>query len=726
MSLTQSTIESDSEWLSNEIRSYDDSSDLSSDLSLVQKAYAFSQMKHNSQMRKSGEPYFIHCQETARTLASWRMDTKTIIGGLLHDVLEDTQTTPTELSNIFGSEIAQMVEGVTKINMISFRDIENQAENLRKMILAISKDVRVVLIKLADRLHNMRTLQYLEPDSQTKIAQETLEVYAQLALRLGMARVSSELKDLAMKYIDRETYDEISLLIEREVSERGNQIEEFSQILSNLLLEADIQSDVKGRRKDIYGISQKMQTRGLSFENIYDLFAFRVLVNSESDCYASLGVIHSKWMPVPGRIKDYIAMPKSNGYQSLHTTVIGPGGRPVEIQIRTFEMHITAEYGIAAHWRYKEGGPSSDDDQRFSWLRQIVEDMQDLRDPRLFMESIKSELFPDEVYVFTPKGDVKVLPLGATPIDFAFSVHTEVGYQTVGARVNNKTVPLRYELKSGDRVEVITRSGSKPSRDWLKYAKSSRARSKIRHWIREAEREESIKLGLDLLQSEMQSRRLNIKGIAKSDILLEVAEQLSLPGAEELLANIGFGKISEHHVVNLLAPETHEEKEEIEIKADKSKIHHPSSGVRVGGVGQAFIRFAKCCNPIPGDDIVGFITRGRGVTIHVSNCKEISGEVERILSAEWDIQGDSVYSVEIFIESDDKKGLLADLAAAIAKEGVNIESASISTESMSATSTFTIQVSNLNHLDKVMDSIRHIKGVKNVTRKTKRVIDILP
>ena len=717
MSLTQSTTESDSKWLVNEIRNYDDSSDLS----LVQKAYAFSQMKHNSQMRKSGEPYFIHCQETARTLASWRMDTKTIIVGLLHDVLEDTQTTPAELSNIFGSEITQMVEGVTKINMISFRDIENQAENLRKMILAISKDVRVVLIKLADRLHNMRTLQYLKPDSQIKIAQETLEVYAQLALRLGMARVSSELKDLAMKYIDRETYDEISQLIEREVSERGNQIEEFSQILSNILLEADIQSDVKGRRKDIYGISQKMQTRGLSFENIYDLFAFRVLVNSESDCYASLGVIHSKWMPVPGRIKDYIAMPKSNGYQSLHTTVIGPGGRPVEIQIRTFEMHITAEYGIAAHWRYKEGGPSSDDDQRFSWLRQIVEDMQDLRDPRLFMESIKSELFPDEVYVFTPKGDVKVLPLGATPIDFAFSVHTEVGHQTVGARVNNKTVPLRYELKSGDRVEVITRSGAKPSRDWLKYAKSSRARSKIRHWIREAEREESIKLGLDLLQSEMQSRRLNIKGIAKSDELLEVAKQLNLPGAEELLANIGFGKISEHHVVNLLAPETQEEKEEIEIKADKSKIHHPSSGVRVGGVGQAFVRFAKCCNPIPGDDIVGFITRGRGVTIHVSDCKEISGEVERILSAEWDIQGDSVYSVEIFIESDDKRGLLADLAAAIAKEGVNIESASISTESMSATSTFTIQVSNLNHLDKVMDSIRHIKGVKNITRKTKRM-----
>jgi GTP diphosphokinase / guanosine-3',5'-bis(diphosphate) 3'-diphosphatase len=714
MSLTQST-ESDAEWLINEIRNYDDSSDLS----LVQKAYSFSQMKHKGQMRKSGEPYFSHCQETARTLASWRMDSKTIIGGLLHDVLEDTQTSSADLSSIFGPEITQMVEGVTKINMISFRDIENQAENLRKMILAISKDARVILIKLADRLHNMRTLQYLKSESQIRIAQETLEVYAQLALRLGMARVSSELKDLAMKYIDKETYDEISQLIEREVSERGNQIEEFSQVLRNILLEADIQSDVKGRRKDIYGISQKMRTRGLSFENIYDLFAFRVLVNSESDCYASLGVIHSKWMPVPGRIKDYIAMPKSNGYQSLHTTVIGPGGRPVEIQIRTFDMHITAEYGIAAHWRYKEGGPSSDDDKRFSWLRQIVEDMQDLRDPRLFMESIKSELFPDEVYVFTPKGDVKVLPLGATPIDFAFSVHTEVGFQTVGARVNNQTVPLRYELKSGDRVEVITRSGAKPSRDWLKHAKSSRARSKIRHWIREAEREESIKLGLELLQSEMQSRRLNIKSVAKSNELLEVAKQLNLPSAEELLAHIGFGKISEHHVVNLLAPETQEE-EKVEIGADKSRIHHPSSGVRVGGVGEPFVRFGKCCNPIPGDDIVGFITRGRGVTIHVSDCKEISGEIERILPAEWDIQGDSLYSVEISIESDDKRGLLADLAAAIAKEGVNIESASISTESMSATSTFTIQVSNLNHLNKVMDSIRHIKGVKNVTRKAKR------
>lgn len=714
MSLAQTALEFDCEWLINEIRTYENTSDLS----LVRKAYEYGQIKHHGQFRRSGEPYFVHCQETARILASWRMDSKTIIAGILHDVIEDTDATSEELTKIFGPEITQMVEGVTKINKISFQAIENQAENFRRMILAISKDVRVILIKLADRLHNMRTLQYLKPESQQKVARETMEIYSQLALRLGMARLSSELKDLAFMYLDNEAYNEIRQLVEQEIEERGNQIEEFSQLLKSILAEADIQAEVEGRLKDIYGINQKMKSRGLPFENIYDLFAFRVLVSSENDCYTSLGVIHSKWVPVPGRIKDFIAMPKSNGYQSLHTTVIGPGGRPVEIQIRTLEMHINAEYGIAAHWKYKEGGQFSDDDRRFSWLRRIVEDMQELKDPRTFMESIKSELFPEEVYVFTPKGEIKVLPQGATPIDFAFSIHTEIGYQAVGAKVNGQPVPLKYELKSGDRVEIITRSGAKPSRDWLKYAKSSSARSKIRHWIKETERAESIKLGLDLLQSEMQSRRLNIKGLTKSDELLEVAKQLNLPSIDELLASIGFGKISEQHVVNLLAPETQEEKPEIEL--DKSKIRYPVSGVKVGDVGDPFVRFAKCCNPIPGDDIVGFVTRGRGVTIHVYNCQEISGEEERILPAEWNIQGNSLYSVEISIESDDKRGLLADLAAAIAKEGVNIESASISTENMSATSTFTIQVSNLDHLNRVMDNLRHIKGVRNVFRRTKR------
>jgi GTP pyrophosphokinase len=396
--------------------------------------------------------------------------------------------------------------------------------------------------------------------------------------------------------------------------------------------------------------------------------------------------------------------------------VIGPGGKPVEIQIRTVEMHIVSEYGIAAHWRYKEGGPSSDEDRRFSWLRRIVEDMQELGNPRHFMESIRSELFPEEVYVFTPKGEVKILPQGATPIDFAFSVHTEIGFQCVGARANGMTVPLKYELKSGDIIQIISRTGSKPSKDWLKYAKSARARSKIRHWIREEERTESIKLGQDLLLSEMKSRRLDSKGILKSDELLEAASQLNLPSIEDLLAHIGYGKVSEQHIVNFLAPDT----EEKEPEPEKVKRHHPSGGVTVGGVGDPFVRFAKCCNPIPGDEIVGFITRGRGVTIHVENCREISGETERILDAEWDVQDDSVYPVEISIESDNKRGILADLATAISKEGINIESANISTENSTAASSFTIQVSSLDHLNKVMDNIRHIKGIKRVERKLKQ------
>jgi len=712
--IEQAVIEKDSMWLINEIKEYD--SELDSDL--IQRAYDFSQLKHNSQLRKSGEPYFIHCQETARILASWRLDYNTIAAGLLHDILEDTDTKPAEMIKVFGQEITQMVEGVTKINKISFRDIENQAESLRKMILAITKDIRVVLIKLADRLHNMRTLEYLNKGSQTKKAQETLEIYAQLAHRLGMERVSAELKNLSMMYLDRQSYDEISKKVAYEVKARQSQIDEISNVIQESLKEAEIQGRVEGRLKDIYSIYQKMRSRGIPFDGIYDLFAFRVIVNSINDCYASLGIIHSKWKPIPGRIKDYIAMPKTNGYQSLHTTVIGLKGKPIEIQIRTLEMHTIAEYGIAAHWRYKEGGSWSDEDMRFMWLRQIVEDMQELRNPRHFMESVKSELFPEEVYVFTPKGEVKVLPYGATPIDFAFSVHTEVGYQTVGSRVNGSSVSLKHELKSGDIVEITTRSGARPSKDWLKYVKSARARSKVRHWIREQERGESIKLGQELLVAELQSRRIVTKGILKSNELLNVAKQLKLLTTEDLLAHIGYGKVSEQHVANLFAPETRVEKQ-AEVESEKPK-HRPSGGVKVGGVGQPFVRFAKCCNPIPGDDIVGFITRGRGVTIHVSYCREISGETERIFDAEWDLQQESVYPVEILIESDNKKGLLADLAAAIAKEGVNIESGSISTESLMAETSFTIQVTDLDNLRKVMDSIKRISGIKSVERKIRK------
>jgi GTP pyrophosphokinase len=713
MSIAKSVEEKELLWFTDAIRSYNSLADLT----LVLDCYEFSRIKHEGQMRKSGKPYFTHCIGTAKNLVSWRMDIDTICAGFLHDVLEDTNTKSHELKEVFGDEITQIVEGVSKISSLPFRGVESQAVNFRKMILAMSKDIRVILIKLADRLHNMRTLEFLPRESQVRIAQETLDIYAPLAHRLGMSRVSAELEDISFSFLDKEIYEDLKQRVDREIEERGEYIEKTSNIIKDMLLESGIESEINGRLKNLYSIHQKIQTQGTSFEDVYDLFAFRSLVVSVRDCYASLGVIHSIWKPVPGRIKDYIAMPKTNGYQSLHTTVIGPDGKPLEIQIRTFDMHEIAEYGIAAHWKYKEGKTASPEDARFSWLRRIVEDMQELKNPRHFMESVKVELFPEEVYVFTPKGDVKVLPKGATSIDFAYSVHTEVGHHCIGAKVNGVTVPLKHELKSGDIVEIITRTGSSPSKDWLKFAKSSRARSKIRHWIREEERGQSIQLGQDLLEAEMNERRLSIKRLLKSEELLEVAKQLNLSSVEDLLAHIGYGKISAQHVTNLLAPETKEAETIEKSEPQKTGKHYAKSIVKVGGIGQSFVRFAKCCNPIPGDEIVGFITRGRGVTVHRVDCPEISGETERILDAEWETQEDLSYSVEIAIESDDKKGLLAEVAAAIAKESVNIESGSISTADAKAASSFIIQVSNLDHLRRVMTGIGRIKGITKVERK---------
>lgn len=714
MSITQSLDDIDLDLLEEEIRLYNESADLTS----MRESYFFSEARHREQKRMSGEPYFSHCKATARNLISWRMDVDTISAGLLHDVLEDTSTTVKELREKFGDEITHIVEGVSKISSLPFRGIESQADNFRKMILAMSKDVRIVLIKLADRLHNMRTLEFLTKESQIRIAQETLEIYAPLAHRLGMSRVNAELEDLSLRYLNEDAYYEIKSRVDKEFEESGEYIERLSKIIKDTLLESGIESKVEGRIKNIYSTYQKIYAQRTSFEDVYDLFAFRVLVDSVKDCYASMGVIHSRWKPVPGRIKDYIAIPKTNGYQSLHTTMIGPGGKPVEIQIRTGEMHAVAEYGIAAHWKYKEGGAASSEDARFLWLRRIVEDMQELKNPRHFMESVKVELFPDEVYVFTPKGEVKGLPNGATPIDFAYSVHTEVGNHCVGAKVNGVMVPLKYELQSGDIVEIITRSGSKPSRDWLKIAKSSRARSKIRHWIREEERTQSIQMGEELLEAEMQERHLgSTKRLLKSDELLQVAKELNLSSIEDLLAHVGYGKVSAQHVTNLLAPET-AEKSDKQAQRELPKRRHKASSVKVGGVGQPFVRFAKCCNPIPGDVIVGFITRGRGVTIHIANCPEISGEVERILEAEWDIKAESLYSVEISIESNNRKGLLADVAAAIAKESVNIASGSISTAGTKAATIFTVQVADLSHLRRVIDSIGRIKGITRVERKS--------
>lgn len=713
MSVVQSVDKINLTWFLNEIKAYNESADLTP----VRESYRFSKMKHEGQMRKSGKPYFAHCKGTAQNLISWRMDVDTISAGFLHDILEDTDTTAEEIREKFGENIAHIVEGVSKISSLPFRGIETQAENFRKMILAMSRDIRVILIKLADRFHNMRTLEFLPKESQVRIAQETMDIYAPLAHRLGMSRIGAELEDLSLQYLNGDVYYDIKQRVDKEIEERGEHVEKLFHIIEDTLLESGIESEVKGRSKNIYSIYQKMQNEGSSFEDVYDLFAFRVLVETVKDCYASLGVIHAKWTPVPGRIKDYIAMPKISGYQSLHTVVIGPAGKPIEVQIRTAEMHVSAEYGIAAHWKYKEGRTSSaDEDDRFIWLRRIVEDMQELKDPRHFMESVKVELFPEEVYVFTPKGDVKVLPQGATPIDFAYSIHTEVGTQCVGARVNGANVPLRYELQNGDIVEVVTRAGSSPSRDWLRFAKSSRARSKIRHWIREQERVESVQLGQEFLEAEMKERRLSTKRLLKSEELLEVARQLNLTSVEDLLAHIGYGEVSAQHVTNLLAPET-EKKESKQAQREHPQKRYLTSSVKVGGIGQSFVRFAKCCNPIPGDEIVGFITRGRGVTIHVASCPEIYDEIERILNAEWEVKEESLYTVEISIELDDRKGMLAAVASAIAKESVNIAGGSISTANSRAVNSFSIQVNDLEHLQRVMDSIGRIKGITKVERK---------
>ena len=714
MSLTQSLNDIDLEWFEKEISAYNESVDLIP----IRESYEFSQMKHEGQKRKSGDPFFSHCKATARNLVEWRMDSDTVSAGLLHDVLEDTSTTVEELREKFGEEITLIVEGISKISLLPFRSTaESEAENFRKMILAMSRDIRVVLIKLADRLHNMRTLEFLPKESQLRIAQETLDIYAPLAQRLGMSRVGAELEDLSMRFLNEEVYSETKQRVDREFKERGEHVEEFFRDIHDTLYNSvGIESKIERRRKNIYSIYQKMQEEGMPFEDVYDLFAFRVLVESVTDCYASMGAIHSRWKPVPGRIKDYIYMPKTNGYQSLHTTVIGPDGKPVEIQIRTSEMHMVAEYGIAAHWRYKQGGSASTEDVRFSWLRRIVEDMQELKDPRYFMESVKGELFPEEVYVFTPRGEVKVLPRGATPIDFAYSVHTEVGHQCVGARVNHITVPLKHELQSGDIVEIITRSNTTPGRDWLAFAKSSRARSKIRHWIREQERGQSIQEGQVLLEAEMRERYLSTKRLLKSEQLLEVAKQLNLSSIEDLLAHIGYGKASPQHVTNLLAPETRQKEDKVP-RSERPEKYYSISGVKLAGIGQPFVRFARCCNPIPGDDILGFITRGRGVTVHVANCPEISGETERLVEVEWSVKEESLYTVGISIESDDRRGLLAEVATAIARESVNIAGGNISTADERAATRFSIQVTDRDHLRKVMDSIGKIKGIKRVERK---------
>ena len=693
------------------------------ELDVLSRAYAFSAASHQGQQRASGEPYLSHPLEVANLLVDFKMDVTTVTAGLLHDVLEDTTATKADIEREFGKEIAELVDGVTKIGKLAFSSREErQAENFRKMLVAMARDLRVLMIKLADRLHNMRTLDYLPAEKTRKIAQETLDIYSPLAHRLGMAKVKAELEDLALRALQRDAYLDLQKRVAKRRLEREADINHVIAIVERKLSEVGIESQIRGRPKHFYSIWKKMHDQGREFDEIYDLTAVRVITSSVRDCYGALGVIHSLWKPVPGRFKDFIAMPKVNMYQSLHTTVIGPKGDPVEIQIRTRDMHRIAEEGIAAHWLYKEKKAGKDKvDESLLWLRLLIETQQDMKDPREFMDTVRVDLFPDEVYVFTPKGDVKALPEGATPIDFAYVVHTKVGEHCVGAKVNGKLVPLRYTLRQGDIVEIIASPNQHPSRDWLKIAKSTRARSKINQWLKVEERARSIELGREMFEREAKKYRLNASALLASEELNRVAADLGLPSGDDLLAGLGYGKHSVHQLLNKLAPGVTPDSAERARPATASRETRRDQGVRIRGVDDLLVRFAKCCNPLPGDQIVGFITRGRGLTVHGRDCLTVAKSVldrERLINVEWDVEEAAKRPVRIAVYiGRDRPGLLSEITGAISSRNGNITKAEVTvTDDRKGINHFVIEVSDLRQLQDIMGAIREVRDVMNVER----------
>jgi len=696
------------------------------DIELLKKAYVFSAKVHLGQVRLSGEPYLNHPLEVAGILTQLRLDVASVATGLLHDTVEDTLTTPKEIQENFGEEIAQLVNGLTKISLISLRSSEeHQAENFRKMILAMVKDIRVILIKLADRLHNMRTLKYHRPEKQVEIAQETLDIYAPLAHRLGIDWIKSELEGLAFQYLHPEIYEEIKRKIAKKEKERTRYIEEVKRTLLKKLYENHIEGEVAGRLKQIYSIYLKMKDQNIDFDQVYDITAFRVVVDSIKECYDVLGIIHSLWKPIPGKFKDYVGLPKENMYQSLHTTVIGPYGERIEIQIRTHEMHQIAEEGIAAHWKYKEGKVVEEaEDKRFTWLRQLLEWQRDLKDDAEFIESVKVDLFPHEVYVFTPKGAVKQFPIGATPVDFAYSIHSDVGSHCSGAKVNGKIVPLRYQLQSGDTIEIMTSPSQKPSKDWLKFAKTARAKTKIRQWFTNEEREKSITLGKEILEKELRKYGLQQAKLIKTGELAKVSNEFSFQGVDDLIAAVGYGKVTANQIIGKILPQERleqqkEEQEEGRLKSLFKKITRgPRDALLIKGIDNVMVRYAGCCNPLPGDRVVGFITRGRGVTIHAADCSNaMDDDPNRKVEVAWDSTKEYSYPVRIRVYSDDKKGLLGEISNSISSNEANIKNARVdTTEDKRAISTFEVEIRDLNHLNKVIRAIEKIKGVSRAER----------
>jgi GTP pyrophosphokinase len=690
----------------------------SADTATLLDAWDFCIDAHKDQLRKSGEPYFVHCLEVARILTELKMDSATITGGLLHDVVEDTGITIEEVEERFGTDVALLVNGVTKISELRFDSLEQrQAENFRKMILSMVRDIRVILIKFADRLHNMRTIEYLPRKKQERIAIETRDVYAPLAHRLGIAKIKWELEDLALKTLEPDSYWALVRKISDRREERERYIRRVVGPIRRELRTSTIKAKITGRPKHFYSIYGKMRTRQVPFEQIYDLLAIRIIVSKVEECYFALGIIHNLYTPVHERFKDYIATPKSNFYQSLHTTVVGPDGKMIEIQIRTEDMHRTAEVGIAAHWLYKEGRSQQDElDKRLAWLKQMLEWQQETKDPSEFMENLRIELFQDEVFVFTPKGDLQKLPLDATCVDFAFAVHTDVGYHCIGAKVNGKMVPLNYKLKSGDSVEIITSPNQKPNPDWIKFVKTSKARSKIKRWLKESLYDQSLKLGEEIVAKNF--KRYNIK--RESVDLEEMAQSLNFQNAQHLYVSVGRGETSVHTLINKIAPEKNIEIKDTSIlKKFLNVARSKARGVRVQGIDNLMIAFGGCCQPVPGDSIMGFITRGRGIVVHRSDCKNVASLMEhpeRRIEVQWDVEPDKHFVVRLQLLGEDRKHFLRDVSESISETETNIVSIEMKAEDAIVHSNIILEVRNLQHLTKVINKISQVKGVLNVER----------
>ena len=695
------------------------------DTELIARAYHFSERMHEGQTRRSGEPYFIHPVGVASIIADMKLDVPSIITGLLHDTVEDTLTSLTQVEKDFGHEVAALVDGVTKISQMNFTTREErQAENFRKMIIAMARDIRVILVKLADRAHNMRTLAYLSEDKQQEIAQETLDIYAPLAHRLGINWLKSDLEDNALRYLQPTVYGQLKQDVAKKKAEREQYIAEVISILKEKLAEAGIQAEVYGRPKHFYSIYHKMQSQNLLFSEIYDLVGFRVLVNEVRECYEALGVVHSHWKPVPGRFKDYIALPKANLYQSLHSTVIGPHGERIEIQIRTQEMHRVAEQGIAAHWTYKEGRRGLEEAQRFAWLRQLVEWQQQLNDPQEFLQTVKGDLFTDEVYVFTPKGDLHNFPQGASVIDFAYRVHTEVGNHCSGARVNSRMVPLRYQLQNGDTIEILTSTQQTPNKDWLKMVRTPKAQNRIRQWLKVQQHDRSVSLGRELLERELTRHHLDLASLRKQGKIDTALKALTLKDEETLLAALGYGQVTLGQVLPHFVPPTDTTQGqtadaiELEKIRQRAQLREDRGGVLVGGVEDVLVRYGRCCNPLPGERIIGVITRGRGVTVHAMDCQRLlASDPQRHIAVSWDNNAQMLRPVKIEVLSEDRHGLLAAMSKAISESGVNIANADVRTlPDKRAMNIFEVIVPSADVLEQLIRSLNRVRGVVKVTR----------